>query len=579
MGAALDILVEVETATDTWTNITPDVMAEEGVTISYGISGDKPMDCVASTGEAQFTVNGYKYSFQHADVLAGWSFGARIRILLYRTVDTAQSVSSITRSSSTATVTTAASHGYATDDWVTIAGATETGYNGNFRITKTAATTFTYALGTLTPSTPASGTITARQGYCKHNGKLRSADPAPGAYRTRRVAVTSYDGIRDLAETDLRDVAVQIDQSESQLITTILNAVPTNAQPVYQSLDAGVDTYPYAFNELGAGTPTLGVIKDVCVSGFGQAFMRGDGTFVFQSRNTRAKGSASFHFDETMHGVTTNASIDELVNHVQTKINPRSIDAAATTKVYEATGEPFSVEAGDTVTMVVEFSDPDNRDTLIGATAVVNATATTDYLGNANATGTGTNLTSSLAIVTTAYASTATLAITNNHATDTIYLVNASGNAFLQLRAKGIYERSAQTFTAQSSQPYGDKTIAIDLTYQNNITTAQSYALVVEDKYNQPAHAQLQSIEFHGNDSADLLLQAISREPGDLVEVTDTNVGAAQILMVIQSIHLAVSAGPWVTATFGLAPSSAFAMWLLGEAGRSEIGESTTLGF
>ena len=101
----------------------------------------------------------------------------------------------------------------------------------------------------------------------------------------------------------------------------------------------------------------------------------------------------------------------------------------------------------------------------------------------------------------------------------------------------------------------------------------------MEEKYNQAAHAQLESISFVGNSSSDLLLQAISREPSDMIEVSETNVGADQILMVIQSVNLEITSGPWVTATFGLAPSSAFAMWLLGTAGRSEIGESTTLGF
>ena len=161
MGAAVEILVECETATDVWTDLTPDVMAEDGLSISYGISGDKPMDTVAGTGQCSFTLLGLKYSFHHADALSGFVFGAGIRVVMYRTTDTAQSVSSITRSSSTATVTTAASHGYSTDDWITIAGASQSGYNGTFQITKTAATTFTYGLGTLTPSTPASGTITA----------------------------------------------------------------------------------------------------------------------------------------------------------------------------------------------------------------------------------------------------------------------------------------------------------------------------------------------------------------------------------------------------------------------------------
>mgnify|MGYP006404900829 FL=1 len=193
MGAALEVIVECETGTDVWTDLTPDVMIADGVSISYGISGDKPMDVVAGTGECSFTLLGLKYSFHHADALSGFEFGAGIRVVMYRTLDTAQSVSSITRSSSTATVTTAASHGYATADWITIAGASQSGYNGTFQITVTAATTYTYDLGSLTPVTPATGTITARLGYIKHWGKLRSANPNPGTYRAHTVRVTSYD--------------------------------------------------------------------------------------------------------------------------------------------------------------------------------------------------------------------------------------------------------------------------------------------------------------------------------------------------------------------------------------------------
>ena len=82
MGAALEVLIECETATDVWTDLTPDVMASEGVSISYGIAGDKPLDTVAGTGECSFTVLGLKYSFHHADVLSGFQFGAGIRVVL-----------------------------------------------------------------------------------------------------------------------------------------------------------------------------------------------------------------------------------------------------------------------------------------------------------------------------------------------------------------------------------------------------------------------------------------------------------------------------------------------------------------
>jgi hypothetical protein len=578
MGAAAEILVECETATDVWTDLTPDVMASEGLRIHYGITGDKPLDVTAGTGVCKFTVLGLKYSFHHADVLSGFAFGAGIRVVMYRTTDAAQSVSSITRSSSTATVTTAASHGYSSDDWITIAGASESGFNGTFQVTSTGATTFTYSLGTLTPTTPASGTITARLGYIKHWGKLRSADPNPGAYRAHTVKVTSYDRIRDLAETKVRAIDVAIDKTEAELLTLMLDSLPATAQPLRRSFATGVDTYPYAFNELGSGTPALTVAKHIAVSAFATIFMRGDGTLVLQSRDTRSSGAAAFTFNETMSGLSTAANVDELVNNVRTIINPRTIDAAATTVIASTTGTPISVGAEDTITIYLEYRDPSDTQTLIGGTAVVNATATTDYLGNAAADGSGSNLTSYLTITTTAYASTAKLVIENT-GTATVYLVNASGVAFLQLRGKGIYQRSPQSFEATSSKPYGDKMLSIGLTYQSSPSDAQSYAQVVESAYNDQASAQLESISFHGNDSDDLLQQALVREPGDIISITESTVGASTLNMVIQSVQLNVSAGPWVTCTYGLAPATVFAMWLLGTTGRSELGETTILGW
>jgi hypothetical protein len=69
-------------------------------------------------------------------------------------------VSSITRSGSLVTVTTSTEHGYTVDDFVTLAGANETDYNGAQRIYSVpSSTTFTF-ITTATPTTPATGTIT-----------------------------------------------------------------------------------------------------------------------------------------------------------------------------------------------------------------------------------------------------------------------------------------------------------------------------------------------------------------------------------------------------------------------------------
>lgn len=72
---------------------------------------------------------------------------------------TTQSVSSITRSGSTATLTCAA-HGVPVGDIVprTVSGAVETEYNGTYLMTSASSTTFTYTVSG-TPATPATGTI------------------------------------------------------------------------------------------------------------------------------------------------------------------------------------------------------------------------------------------------------------------------------------------------------------------------------------------------------------------------------------------------------------------------------------
>jgi len=78
-------------------------------------------------------------------------------------VPTTFSVSGITRSSSTATVTTTANHGYDVNTYVTMAGADQSGYNGTFRVTSTpSTTTFTIEVSG-SPTTPATGTITVTE--------------------------------------------------------------------------------------------------------------------------------------------------------------------------------------------------------------------------------------------------------------------------------------------------------------------------------------------------------------------------------------------------------------------------------
>jgi head-tail adaptor len=88
------------------------------------------------------------------------SLGSLREVLLIQTPSPAVlAVATLTRVSTTATATTAAAHGYATGDYVTIAGASPAGYTGKVKITVTGTTTFTYTVSDAL-TTPATGTIT-----------------------------------------------------------------------------------------------------------------------------------------------------------------------------------------------------------------------------------------------------------------------------------------------------------------------------------------------------------------------------------------------------------------------------------
>jgi len=83
----------------------------------------------------------------------------RERLTIQENVPDPISVSSLTRTSTTATAQTAIPHGYTSTDFVTVAGAVPSGYNGKVKITVTGPSSFTYpVLGTL--ATPATGPIT-----------------------------------------------------------------------------------------------------------------------------------------------------------------------------------------------------------------------------------------------------------------------------------------------------------------------------------------------------------------------------------------------------------------------------------
>lgn len=550
----------------------------DGLNLRYGVQGNGPTDCLASTGSCSFRLRNDAgntggtlgwYSPAHASKRSGWTFGIPIRVVF--TYETALSVSSITRVTTTATVTTGSAHGWSTGAWVLLAGADQSEYTGVVQITVTGPSTFTFTVANA-PTTPATGTSTATRAYVRFRGKIRSISPEAGAYGSRRVNVVAHDGMADLMEADVRQVTVQVDQAEDALIGVVLNALPAEAQPIARAIDLGVDVYPYAFDEVAGGTKAAALIRDVVFSAQGFAFIKGDGTFVYQTRSSRVIVASSYTFANTMHGLEVNTALDKAFNRVRVTVHPKSIDVSATTVLYALTGAPPDISPGSTLTLWGAYRDPTDPTVAIGGTAQVTPlVSTTDYTANSVADGSGTDLTSSLSIVTTAFSSTAKFEITNTHATLDFFLTK------LQIRGKGVYDLAPQTVESLSTQTYGDRPLNMDLPLQDDANVAQDMAAFIRNQ-REGLTQQPDSIEFLANVSSALLTQALSREPGDRITISETVTGVSAVDAYIQSVELEVLPGMLMKCRWLLAPAFVGSVFVLDDAVAGVL-DSSALGY
>jgi len=438
-----------------------------------------------------------------------------------------------------------------------------------------------WTIGTPVRVTLSDETVSPVVSAVKHRGKVRMILPVAGDARERTVEVQSDDGIRDLAEADVREIALQINQQEDDLFTAILGAIPATSQPISTSIDTGLDTFPVAFHDVGAGLKALTLIHDVATASYSLAYMRGDGQFTTLSRSTRSTVASSYTFAASeLTELDVPARLGGLYNLVRVRIRPTTIDAAATTILWASTGDPIEVASGETLTIWAEYRDPSNQQVaLIGGQDVVNPLVeNTHYDANTAADGTGTDISADQTVTITPFASSAKLELTNANAS-TAYYVDSSGNNLLEVVGKGIYDLGAETYEAEMAKSYGTRPLTIELRYQRSGSFAQNYADNVSTVWADLV-AQIQSLTFVANSSAALMAQAITGEPSDVVTVSEEVTGVDERTLVVHRVRLTVAPAGILTAEYGLATSSTpFDSWLLGVVGRGELGTNTKLGF
>ena len=385
----------------------------------------------------------------------------------------------------------------------------------------------------------------AISGQVKHRGIVTVIDPEPGLYGSKRVRVTSEDGMGRLLDAEVRELGIVQGEDEAQLMDRVLDAVPTDAQPVARDLDPGTNTTDVAFDDLKGGTKAVAIIGELVRAAQGRAFIAGDGTFVYRNRhNIGALATSAVTLNDTMHGLSAPSSVDRLYNRVRVTTRRKTVSQTATDLLYDGV---VQVGGDSTLEVWTDYTDPSSgeRKTKIGGVDVVTSlVAGTHYF--AGPTEGGSESTASITPTLEAFSTSAKWTLVNS-STTALYVT-------LRVYGKAIRDLGPVVSEAVSVQPYGERALNLELKYQASQDFGGSLAARLLSLY-EDLDNQIDSVSFVANDSATLMEQALLREPGDIVTITESVTGVTAATAVIQGVELTVTPPCWIRCTWRLAPA------------------------
>ena len=422
-----------------------------------------------------------------------------------------------------------------------------------------------------------------------YRGRLRTISPTPGETGPAATFCVCEDYMAEFSDTYTEELALVESKRADQLIDLLLDKMET--APAAKSLATGRDVYPFAFDNLGAaGSPTLvAIAQAVMQSERGFLYVTGDATtgelFVMESRDTRAKTASSltlsagdFRYDA---GLTVPSDLSRVFNDVETIVNPRKVDAAATTILVSLATET-EIAVGQTVTLLVDYRDPSGSGTTrVGGKDMVTPAANTDYTGNAASGGGGTDLTSDLDLSATEFFGSRAKIIAENTGSQTVYLRGPGSADGPQLRGKGLYVLQpvhSLSQNATSIAKYGRRQIdaPLDMPYQASQAIRQGVADYVAHLFGDVANVPTKATLL--TEKPALLQSALPLDIGARVTISEPPSGVSSTEVFVNGIEGTVTAGKSVSLTWTLAPASTTAVLILDDAVAGKL-DSNSLGY
>jgi len=436
--------------------------------------------------------------------------------------------------------------------------------------------------------------------FRRFRGIIEDIELDPSKYGKRRAYITVYDYMGYPTKNHLTNPVVEIDQKPEDVIDDIIGQLPIN--PVGTEYDAGINVIPQSYDTSTAKTKAYTELSKVVDAEVGYLFVkknRFDGELlVFQGNHTR-KGTDSISkiplvtsasgfmkkedgdyllletgdkiiLDQTESATFYGDSIKDmesiygkdLVNRFILTVDPKTEDGSAA--VLFSISEPITMppQSGGAsgpppVTLRGSYRDLVGRP--CAGKDMIDPVATTDYLMNSKADGSGSNLTANLSVTATYSASYV----------DYRFLSSASVTGyitFLQARGTGIYDYEPIEYIYEddvSIEEFGEYPGDLQQIAKNDMVYGQIVikSFVERDKY---PRNDLKRVTFVANKSNKLAMAFLSIDVGDVVFLSNAKdssvvIGDSQTatdgVYYIQSVEAKISGGDIVHYSWGVRQS------------------------
>ena len=395
--------------------------------------------------------------------------------------------------------------------------------------------------------------------YALFKGKIEDIRPEGGLGR-RRVTITAYDGLRDMA-SHTASVVLQKAVTTDVPIGLILDDAGWGAGATWRALDTGSDTLAYWWCDESA----LAAIQGLVNSEGGVFFISHDGKATFYSRSTMILGTSVADIDEDIiTDIVLNQPWDLIRNTI--KVTAYPVTLAASGNIWQLEDQAVAIAAGESKTIWASFHDANNVD--CPADTVINPVATTDYTANTVQGGGGADMTAWMTVTPTIFSKAAKLVVANTHATTTFYIT------LLKIRGQAIsqtaFEVKRENTTSQTA--YGKRALDMDVPWQQSESVAADLADSKLGFYKDPQKGAIITIERR-------MVELLGVDIFDRVDFTCPIYSISESMR-LGKMMLQTSAGMQdLRGELSLEAVDNSTYWLLGVVGNSEVGVTTRLGY